>query len=442
MKSIIFFLLFSATLNAQQLVPYQIQSSKNWNIKALWGYKDLNFNVAIPPVNEAPNLFKNGYCVLVRDGKMGLMDLEGKIVLQSIYEKCSDVVGEWVELKDVFETTSFFEKSNEKPSYFLNIKTKKVLALNNNVLINGSAELSSTPNIFINRFYDQNQKSNHYGLINSAGDIKLKAIYKSIEHGSEENDILSIKTTDDLYGFVNEKGDWVVQPTFNYLDRFEDGIALAKRNNKWGYVNKLGQEVLPIQYDKAYSFRNGFADVTQGNETFIIDKSGNTLFKSDKIKYLAYAKENVFIVKNKNDSMYILDKNGKNQAIGANQIVTFDNENSILLIGRSAYTLYKTTLTHIALENVVSVRALKMGVYIIHCKNDTDKKENTTIFDTYGNMVASKDVSFSYREHDDLQLLEMGWDVVTPVPNWEDDVKHFVYSYLNSKGKKYSDITE
>ncbi len=441
MRILIALLFFAAMLNAQQLVPYQVQDAKAWKVRALWGYKDLNFNVVLSPINEEPNLFKNGYCVLVKNGKMGLMDTEGKIILPPIYDKCSDIVGDWVEVKEAFGATSFFEKSKEKPSYFLNIKTKKTLELNNNILVNGIAQLSNVPDLFMYSNYDEKHKGNYYGLTNSAGEIKLKTEYKYIDRGSDENDVLIIKTTDDLYGFVNQKGDWIVQPQYEYMSRFEDGIALVERNNKWGYINKLGQEILPIQYDGAHDFKNSYADATIGNEVFIIDKSGKALFKSPNINYLVYAKENIFIVKNKNDSMYILDKNGRNQALGADKIVTFDDENFIILIRKSAYAFYKNTITRIPLENVVYVRAFKMGVYVIDCKSDSDKKENTTIFDNFGNSVASKDSTFSYREHEDLQLLEMGWDVITPVPNWENDVRHFVYSYVTSKGKKYSDIT-
>ena len=57
MKILLILLLLSTKCVAQQLVPYQVQVLNKWEDKP-WGYKDINFNVVIQPINEAPNLFK------------------------------------------------------------------------------------------------------------------------------------------------------------------------------------------------------------------------------------------------------------------------------------------------------------------------------------------------------------------------------------------------
>lgn len=457
MKSLFFFLLFTASLNAQQLVPYQVQNAKAWNLTAAWGYKDKNFNIVIQPINEAPNLFKNGYCVLVKNGKMGLMDAKGSIIIQPVYERCSDAVGDWVEVKDATEkkveekektkeeriATFYFDFKKEKikPNYFINIRTQKKFEPYNSNYPTVSTEISILPNVFVTRFYDTANKKTYYGLKNSAGEIKLNPIYKNIDRGSHEDDILRVETTDGLYGFVDDKANWITQPKYNYLWNFEEGIAYVKLNNKVGFINKLGKEILPIQFDKAQPFEKGYAAVTLGSEVSVIDKSGKTFFKDKSIKYISNVNEDGFVMAYKNDSFYIVDKNGAKLSVGANNIVTFDHENFLLHIGTNVFALFNKTLTHLALDNVVRVRALKMGIYIIDCKGEKDEKENTTIFDSYGNSIATKDSAFTYLEIDDLQLLCMGWDKITPVENWENIVDHYVYSYVTSTGKKYSDIT-
>ena len=224
--------------------------------------------------------------------------------------------------------------------------------------------------------------------------------------------------------------------TFNF------GLSKVSLNNKWGYINKFGKEIIPFKYEKAYSFKNGYADVFLNNELFIIDKIGKVFFKSTNIKYLLNVYNDLFIVKHNNDSVYILDKNGQNQSNGANKIVSFDGENFILLIGKSAYNFNKKTLTHITLENVVNVYAYKMGVYHIECKGEKDEKANSTVFDKYGNYLAYTDKFYKFLEHDDLALLESFWEVkkTNLYKNMENDNSHYIYSYFTSTGKAFSDI--
>lgn len=443
LKNLFLFLFLSQNILAQQLVPYQVQDFKKWDIHAPWGYKDKNFNIVIQPINEAPNLFKNGYCVLDKNGKNGLIDSKGNVVIQPIFESCSDVEGDVVELKDsVLPFKGFYNIEGDKPNYFLNIKTNKKAFLNekpNNSKIYVKSVQSGVAGLFLVSYYDNASNSSSYGLKNFKNEDMLPSIYKYIDKADE--DILRVKTKDGLYGFIDVKK-WIVQPTYDYLERFEDGIALAKKNNKWGYINTLGKEFIPLKYEKAHNFKNGYADVTYNAELFIIDKAGKTLFKSANIKYLENVFNEIFIIKNKNDSSYIVDKNGITQSIGANKIVSFDGENFVFLIGKSAYAWYKKTLTHISLKNVDEIYAYKMGLYIIDCKGEKDEKINISIFNNQNHIIADQEIFLKYRNHEDFGLLEAYWEVIKPTQGWENDIIHNVYTYISTSGKTYSDITK
>jgi hypothetical protein len=430
---------------AQDLVPYQVQTLKSWNIHKLWGYKDKNFNIVIQSINDAPNLFKNGYAVLEKNNKKGLIDATGKMIIQPIYEICSNVEGDIVELKDSSLVTkdpfySYISGDKPKQSYFLNIKTNQKAFLNNEVNGNIKSELSGVGGLFITTDYDGVAKSSVHGLKNFNNQVLLPNIYKYID--KSDDDILRVQTKDGLYGFVDNKT-WVVPPTYNYLDRFEDGIALVKLNNKWGYINKLGKAVIPIQFDEAHSFRSGFAEADMANEKYIIDRSGKTVLKYPSLKYLSYANENIFIIKDVNDSLYIVDHAGTRvYNRGANEIETFDNQNFILRIGTDVFSLYQNILNTIPLNNVSRIDAYKMGVYWFET-TENDGKTSISIFDDKGNFVANKEKFYKFRVHDDLQLLEAYWEVKdesrSQVENYYD---HYLYTYLNSTGKAFSDITQ
>lgn len=444
MKILLVLLLLSTKCVAQQLVPYQVQVLNKWEDKP-WGYKDINFNVVIQPINEAPNLFKNGFCVLVKNNKMGLIDAKGNIILEPIYEKCSNLNGDIVELtdtaikyKDAF--SSFYGNSQILESYFLNIKTKQKAFLNDKSNGGIKCEMSGINGVFISRIYDNVLKRSFYGLKNFNNEILLPNIYKEINKMDDTH--LSVQTKDDLYGFVNAKT-WVQIPIYNYLYGFDDGVALVKQNNKCGYINSEGKQTIPLQYDNAYRFKNGFADVSINHKFFVINKAGQAIIESDKIRYMQDAINNVFIVKHLNDSIYILNKDGKNLAVGANDIVTADGKSFLLLVGKLVYSLVDNSISQLPIDNAVSIGKTKMGFYMVSSKADNEKNETVSVFNIKATtVIANQEKFFKYRENEDLQLLEAYWEVKKPITNWEDDVIHNVYSYISLSGKTYSDITK
>ena len=178
-------LLLSTNPQAQQLVPYQVQVLNKWEDKP-WGYKDINFNVVIQPINEAPNLFKNGFCVLVKNNKMGLIDAKGNIILEPIFEKCSNLNGDIVELtdtavkyKDAF--SRFYWGTDILESYFLNIKTKLKVFLNDKSNAKIKYEMSGVNGVIISKIFDTVLKKSLYGLKNFNNKIPFPNIYKEID---------------------------------------------------------------------------------------------------------------------------------------------------------------------------------------------------------------------------------------------------------------------
>ncbi len=433
MKFLLFFLVLATKLQAQQLVPYQVQDFKKWERKLL-GYKDKNFNIIIQPINEAPNLFKNGYCVLENNNKMGLIDTKGNIIIQPLYEKCSNVEGDYVSLKD-----GFYSNERKNKPYAFNSSSKKTFFLEDETNPNIDFQFSGIDGILITRLYDKTNSSSSYGLKNINNEILLPNIYKEIE--KIDDNILRVKTKDNLYGLVNTKT-WILLPTYDRLYKFNDEVSLIQKGDKWGYIDKLGKEILPVVYDYADNFMNGYAGVRSKKDFSIINKAGQSIISSPILKKLLNAVNGYFLVEATNDSVYIININGKNQSIVANEIGTEDGKSFLLRVGKNVYSFVENILTKIPIENAVSIAAMKMGFFKINCKADNDEKETVTVFNLLGTVIANRENSFKYLEQEDLQLLEKYWEVKVPITNWEDEILHNVYSYISPTGKTYSDITK
>ena len=51
------------------------------------------------------------------------------------------------------------------------------------------------------------------------------------------------------YGFINGKGEWIIQPMFDYvLGFYENDFCNAQLNGKYGKINKQGQWVIFARY--------------------------------------------------------------------------------------------------------------------------------------------------------------------------------------------------
>jgi hypothetical protein len=75
-------------------------------------------------------------------------------------------------------------------------------------------------------------------------------------------------------GFINKAGKVVVQPNFQYVSDFNNGLAAAKLNNKYGFIDKKGNFIVANEYDDAKDFENGLSVVNKGNQYGAIDAKG------------------------------------------------------------------------------------------------------------------------------------------------------------------------
>lgn len=80
------------------------------------------------------------------------------------------------------------------------------------------------------------------------------------------------------YGFINEKGKWVIPPSFGAADQFSEGKARVQQQGKWGYIRKDGQWAIQPQFYLCYEFQEGMAPAAaKAGQWGIIDSTGKFL---------------------------------------------------------------------------------------------------------------------------------------------------------------------
>ena len=82
-----------------------------------------------------------------------------------------------------------------------------------------------------------------------------------------------------LFGFLNWQGDWVIEPRFQQLASFHEGMAGFVEGGKLGFINEAGDVAIEPRFvwNDFYipSFREGVAAISEGYKTGYLDKAGD-----------------------------------------------------------------------------------------------------------------------------------------------------------------------
>ncbi len=82
-----------------------------------------------------------------------------------------------------------------------------------------------------------------------------------------------------LYGFINTKGEVIVEPQFDSAKAFSEGMSLIGIGDKSGYINRSGKIVIELRSDwMPRDFSEGLAVVSVDEEYIFIDKQGEVAF--------------------------------------------------------------------------------------------------------------------------------------------------------------------
>ena len=130
-----------------------------------------------------------------------------------------------------------------------------------------------------------------YGWLDKKGNVVIEAQYS--DAGLFNDGLaLAIRKNDkkswiNEYAFINKKGEIVVDfNTYAKMQSFSEGLAAVnvENDNKdvWGYINTKGEVVIAPTYGYAYSFGDGVAIVGKNDKKFVIDTKGEVVFIPEK----------------------------------------------------------------------------------------------------------------------------------------------------------------
>lgn len=240
--------------------------------KGKWGFIKTNGEWAIQPQFENARWFSDGLCLVNKGGAWMYINKKGEVVTMPAAEKYHDF-------------------SNGKALItILNGKEKKVGIID----VKGEYILKPTYHVIkpSKDGYAKAKLNDRWGIIDATGKEVVEPIYEHIGNyykgttwaklGKEYGLVVNGKFTplagvldiwdfsEDLayakkgekVGFIDTKGNWVIEPKYDKVRAFSKGLAPVNVGGKWGFIDKGGKLVIsPIYNDAELFSEDGLAPV-------------------------------------------------------------------------------------------------------------------------------------------------------------------------------------
>jgi len=111
------------------------------------------------------------------------------------------------------------------------------------------------------------------GFIDRTGKVVIEPHFEIVQDFGEGLAAARDRSSE-LWGFIDRTGKRVISPNFQAVDRFSEGLCATKDKGRWGYVSKTGMWIIEPTFDEARQFMNGLAAAREGERWGYIDTNG------------------------------------------------------------------------------------------------------------------------------------------------------------------------
>ncbi len=250
--------------------------------------------IHISTAHSAPRRLGDLYSVKASNSYMGLVDKSGKFVVPPEYDKIEKIVPEpeetWRRRKDFSPNLFTVWKSglcglvDESGKLLVPVKYENIKSFNrgyavvekqgNYGMIDSKGKFLLEPEYKMITMYDDViaalDHKTHWTVFNSNGEKLPIKIDGAISDDSEPwlSDGLAGVVIGDKCGYINRKGELVIQPIYEFVRRFSSGYGLVQQNGLFYFIDTTGRRVLQTAFSSATSFKNGVSNVSAAGSLF------------------------------------------------------------------------------------------------------------------------------------------------------------------------------
>lgn len=234
-----------------------------------------------------------------KDGKYGLINLDGTEILSPEYDKIDTIKG--------VKNSILVQKDN---LYGL---------VNNNgekIIENQYAEISALTDDYANGYIVKNSESK-YGIISTSKEQVLECKYSDIKHVCS-NDLYIVKEGDS-WKIINKAGDKSVEVNYEDITYLSSESMIVKSNGKYGIAGTDKTEKVKAEYQ---SLKYAFSDyyIAKKDNKYGVINSNGEVFAQFEYDALEFNKDADCLVGNKSgdENSYLIDRNLELKVTGKN----------------------------------------------------------------------------------------------------------------------------
>lgn len=151
-----------------------------------------------------------------------------------------------------------------------------------------------------------------WGYIDGTGYFTIPPVFDRVENFGDNG--LAIIAINNREGLIDRNGRYVVEPGYDYIQPFSDGVAIGYRNGSYDAIAESGQILFTSKDDYVYGFHEGLAAFNRSvGEKYLhgyFDKEGNTVIEPEFTQVYDF-NEGKAVVRLQDGSYAIIDRTGK-----------------------------------------------------------------------------------------------------------------------------------
>lgn len=115
--------------------------------------------------------------------------------------------------------------------------------------------------------------------------------------------------TIEKWGFADNTGKVVIQPQFEKIQDFSEGLAAVKTDRLWGFIDNTGKVIIDYQYYQPSPFSCGKSVIDTNNGYIVINKKGEKISTGDYTLMSPFTDGYAFAMKPNASKMVVVDNN-------------------------------------------------------------------------------------------------------------------------------------
>lgn len=239
-----------------------------------WGLIDSEGQIVLQPVYDAIGEFKRfGYAVMQRNGGVGLLDGKGREIIPPKYEDLKVLDSLLIAVMDASEW--------------------QVMNLRDEIVLPKGYERVNV----LSEKYIAFRRNDKWGLVNNRGKQISAPEYDDIR--LEQNDVFLVRKGNKL-GLLSASGKELLPSIAEEVSFFNDSLVFYKSGNNWGAVDETGVNIVPPKYDNYTKISESFIKLIANNRIYVYSLACHSVItQGDYDDYYAFSKKYLIVKKNR-----------------------------------------------------------------------------------------------------------------------------------------------